>query len=63
MCIRDSLNGDINDDEFVLLYDANMSKNPIFADENSEKFDFDSLDPAECKAKFRYGKRDFPLLA
>ena len=40
-----------------------MSKNPIFPDENSEKFDFDSLDPVECKAKFRYGKRDFPLLA
>ena len=56
------VDGEINEDEFVLLYNANTSKNPIFPYENYEKFDFDSLDPAECKAEFRFEKRDLPSL-
>ena len=52
----------INENEFVLLHDANTSKNPIFPYENHEKFDFDGLDPAECKAEFRFEKRDLPQL-
>lgn len=57
------LDGDIDDDEFVLLYDLNRSKNPEFPHENYERFDLDSMDPSECKAEFRFEKHDLQLLA
>ena len=63
LLVESFVDGEINEDEFVLLYNANTSKNPIFPYENYEKFDFDSLDPAECKAEFRFEKRDLPQLA
>ena len=55
--------GLIDDDEFILLYDANMSKNPEFPYEEYGRFDLDEMDDTECKAEFRFRKTDIPLLA
>lgn len=57
------LDGEIDEDEFVLLYDMNRSKNPEFPHESYERFDLDSMDPSECKAEFRFEKYDLQLLA
>lgn len=37
-------------------------KNPVFPYENYDRFDFDEIDPAECKVEFRFEKRDLPQL-
>ena len=50
--------GFINDREFVLLYDANRSKNPDFPYWNYERFEPDELTNAECNAEFRFYKHD-----
>jgi hypothetical protein len=64
LLLLDSYNdGLIDEDEFVVLYDLNRSKNPEFPHENYERFDLDGMDPAECKAEFRFEKHDLPLLA
>ena len=55
--------GDISEDEFLLLYDANSSKNPDFPHQNYEHFDLEELDESECLAEFRFQKRDIPVLA
>ena len=36
--------GDISEDEFLLLYDVNRSKNPDFPYQNYELFDLERLD-------------------
>ena len=55
--------GFINDREFVLLYDANRSKNPDFPYWNYERFELDELTNAECNAEFRFYKNDIYKLA
>ena len=55
--------GFINDREFVLLYDANRSKNPDFPYWNYERFELDELTNAECNAEFRFYKHDIYKLA
>ena len=55
--------GIIDEDDFMLLYDINQSKNPEFPHENYELFNFDALDPVECVADFRVEKQDIPRLA
>ena len=55
--------GDISEDEFLLLYDVNNSKNPDFLYQNYEHFDLEELDESECLAEFRFRKRDIPILA
>ena len=55
--------GDISEEEFLLLFDANSSKNPDFSYQNYEHFDLDGLDESECLAEFRFRKRDIPILA
>ena len=42
------VDGIIDEDDFMLLYDINQSKNPEFPHENYELFNFDALDPVEC---------------
>ena len=54
--------GDISEDEFVLLYDANTSKNPDFSYDCYGKFDLDEMDDSECLAEFRFHKSDIPDL-
>lgn len=53
----------IDDDEFLLLYNAYISKNPEFPYDENRKFDLDEMDEFECKAEFRFEKTDIPLLA
>ena len=57
------VDGIIDEDDFMLLYDINQSKNPEFPHENYEPFNFDALDPVECVADFRVEKQDIPRLA
>lgn len=46
--------GFIYEREFVLLYDANRSKNPDFPHWNYERFELDELTNSECNAEFRF---------
>ena len=55
--------GIIYEDDFMLLYDINQSKNPEFPHKSYELFNFDALDPVECVADFRVEKQDIPRLA
>ena len=50
---------DISEDEFLLLYDANNSKNPDFPYQNYEHFHLEELDESECLAEFRFRKREY----
>ena len=53
----------ISDEEFLLLYDSFISKNPDFPHENYQRFDLESMNSAdECKAEFRVKKHDLPTL-
>ena len=49
--------GDLDDDEFMLLYDINKSRNdyPYW---RFERFDLDKLDDAEAWTSFRFFKND-----
>ena len=53
---------DISEDEFLLLYDANTSKNPDFPYECYGSFDLNDMDDSECLAEFRFHKNDVPVL-
>ena len=53
----------INDEEFVLLYDLNRSKNPDYPYWNYERFDLDKWTDAECKTELRFYKTDVYRLA
>jgi hypothetical protein len=55
--------GFLDDEEFLLLYDAHFSKNPEFPYEEYGRFDLDEMDDVECKAEFRFNKRDITFLA
>ena len=52
----------INEDEFLLLYDVNKSKNPEYPYWNYERFTLQDKSEAECKTDFRFEKYDIPLL-
>ena len=53
----------IDDEEFLLLWDCNKSKNPDFSYEDNANFDLDCIAEAECKAEFRVEKNDLEDLA
>ena len=53
---------DISEDEFLLLYDANTSKNPDFPYDCYGSFDLNDMDDSECLAEFRFHKNDVPVL-
>ena len=57
------LNDIIDDEEFVLLYDAHFSKNPEFPYKEYERFAMGDIDNVEFEAKFRVRKEDIPTLA
>ena len=59
-CLDDDV---IVEEEFVLLYDLNRSKNPDLLQDNYERFDLESMDPAECMAEFCFEKADLESLA
>ena len=52
----------IDEEEFVLLYEAYRPSNLPFPHSANAKFSLVNKDPAEGKADFRVGKRDIPLL-
>ena len=61
--LRDSLiisydDGFIDDEEFVLLYDLQFSKDLDFPFDAYAPFDLEELDEAECVAEFRFRKRE-----
>ena len=55
-------NGDISEDEFLLLYDLNTSENPDFPYECYGKFDLTEMDDSKCLAEFRFHKSHIPVL-
>ena len=58
--------GLIDDEEFLLLYDMNMSNNldlPYEAYLPYEQFTLENLEDDECVSEFRFRKNDLPLLA
>jgi hypothetical protein len=55
--------GLIDEEELLVLYDLNTSKNPVFPYESYERFELTDMDEAECKAEFRFEKSDLPQLA
>ncbi|KAK3714768.1 hypothetical protein QZH41_007490 [Actinostola sp. cb2023] len=48
----------IDDEEFLLLYDANKSKNRDIPYSQYENFDLDSMADDECMSEFRFLKND-----
>ena len=53
----------INDEDFVLLYDMFPSRNPSFPYYEYACLDLNNMSEAECKAEFRFEKKDLPTLA
>ena len=53
----------INDEEFLLLYDLNTSKNVDLPYYSYDYFDLDKLCDDECKVEFRFQKNDIYQLA
>ena len=54
------LEGDLDDEEFCLLYDLNTSKKLRYW--NYEPFTLDGLDDSECWTEFRFHKNDIRRL-
>ena len=52
----------IDDEEMLLLYDLNTSKNLDIPYWKYHKFDLDSLSDDECKSEFRFLKHDIYAL-
>ena len=46
------MDGEIDDDEFVVLWQVYQSKNPDFPYEDYGKFSLDEMDETECRAEF-----------
>ena len=55
--------GNIKANEFAILYDINMSKNPLFPYDNYKEFSLDNFSEEEYIAEFRMEKNDLPVLA
>ena len=53
----------ISDEEFLLLYDLNKSKNLELPYDKHDKFDLGNLCEDECRADFRFEKQDITRLA
>ena len=52
----------ISEDEYLLFYDLDRSKNVDFP-YNEYTFDLDEIENSDCVAKFRVNKHDLPALA
>lgn len=53
----------ITEDEFLLLYQAYSSKNPVFPHSEYSRFNLEDMDEAECLREFRVRKLDITRLA
>ena len=56
------IEGIIDGEKFVLLYEANRPSNLPLTHSANAKFSLVNKDPAEGKANFRVENRDIPLL-
>jgi len=56
------MNGVLSDEEFVLLYDENRSKNVDLLYDEYGRFDLDKMADSECISEFRVRKSDLPKL-
>ena len=52
----------ISEDEFLLVHDADTSKNPDFPYDCYGSFNLNEMDDNECLAEFRFHKNDVPIL-
>ena len=52
----------INEDQYLLSYDVNKSKNSEYPFWSYERFKFQDKSEAECKTDFRFKKCGIPLL-
>ena len=59
LCLEEEI---IDDEEFILLYEAYMLQNPSFAHSSYGKFSIVNKNPVECKVDFRVEKGDIPIL-
>lgn len=50
-------------DDFLFLYEMFPSKNTNFPYDEYSRFDFDKMCEAECKAEFRFDKKNLSVLA
>ena len=53
----------IDEDEVILSYDLNSSKNLDFPYDDYGRFDFKEMEDSECLPEFRVKKSDIPALA
>ena len=53
----------VNEEEFLLLYDANTSTNLEFLHHQYDRFSLQDKETSECTAEFRFDKCDIPILA
>jgi len=53
----------ISDEEFVPLYNMFPSQNPSFPYHEYACFDLENMSEADCKAEFRFAKKDAPVPA
>lgn len=55
--------GILDEDEFLLLHEQFMPKNPNFSYEEYDRFSLDEMNDAECLAEFRFRKHDLQILS
>ena len=56
------VDGFLDDEEFIVLYDYYQPVNPSFPYWNFDPFCLDVFDSCECEAHFRVAKDDIPML-
>ena len=61
--VLNNFDGDIDDEELLLLFEINKSDILDLPYKNYENFDLDLLEDDECLLEFRFHKRDISLLA
>ena len=57
------MDGILDEDEFLLLQEQFMLKNPNFSYEEFERFSLDEMNDAERLAEFRFRKHDLQILS
>ena len=55
--------GILDEDEFLLLHEQFMPKNPNFSYEEYDRFSLDEMNDTECLAEFRFRKHDLQILS
>ena len=53
--------GLLDEEEFLLMYEAYSSENPTYPYKDYSRFDLELKDDVECKTEFRVEKKDLNL--